>query len=98
MEADDVRLLAAVGFMAARCGLGELAKRIFQGLSVLRPAADFPRIGMVMAHLCTGHAEEALQYIAECGSDCLAMSPELHALNALSPDLLDRPVEAHPTK
>lgn len=86
MEADDVRLLAAVGFMAARSGLGELAKRIFQGLSVIRPEADFPRIGMVMAHLCTGDGEKALQYIAECGSQCLAMSPEFEVIATVIDD------------
>jgi hypothetical protein len=94
LQADDVRLLAAVGFMAARSGLTGLAIRIFQGLSVIRPEADFPRIGMVISYLCRGDCEKALQYVAECDKQRLSINPELRALKALSLNLLGRLVEA----
>ena len=94
LAADDVRLLAAIGFMAARTGLTELATRIFHGLCVVRPEAAFPRTGMVMAYLSKGDCEMALQYTAGLREPNVIEDIELRALKALTLFLLNRTTEA----
>lgn len=93
-ETDDVRLLAAVAFMAARSGLSEPAMRIFHGLGVVRPTADFPAIGLVMCCLATGDCQKALQIIAGFGEQRIMESIELRALKAMTLRLLNRSNEA----
>lgn len=93
-EADDIRLLAAIAFMAARSGLAEPAMRIFHGLDVIRPNADFPAIGLVMCCLAIGDCHKALKIIAGFGEQRLMESIELRALKAMTLELLNRPAEA----
>lgn len=92
--ADDIRLLAAVGFLAARSGLTERAMRIFSGLAVIRPKKDFPLTGIVFSHLAAGQYEKALQFIS--GLDChrVDASVDLRALKALVLHLQQRSPEA----
>jgi hypothetical protein len=63
--ADDVRLLAAVGFLAGKSGCVAPAIRIFQAIIKLRPDADFPFIGLSIAYMSVGMNAEAVQVLAE---------------------------------
>lgn len=94
MTRDDIRLLAAIGFMVARMGLTQSAIQIFHGLSVLRPEADFPQMGMVMAYLAKGDSENALRIIAKYESEKAIIGMDLRALQALALYLSDRKAEA----
>ncbi len=94
IAADDVRLLAAVGFLAARSGLTDRAMRIFRGLAVVRPEDDFPLTGIVLSHLAAGECKEALQIISGLKCQRINASVDLRALKALVLHLLKRSPEA----
>lgn len=95
IASDDIRLLAAVGFLAARSGLTERAMCIFRGLAVVRPKEDFPLTGIVLSHLAAGECEKALQFMS--GLDChrVDASVDLRGLKALILHLQQRSPEAH---
>ena len=94
MTRDDIRLLAAIGFMVARMGLTHSAIQIFHGLSVLRPEADFPQMGMVMAYLAKGDSQTALRIVSKFEGENFQMGIEIRALQALALYLSDRKTEA----
>jgi hypothetical protein len=94
LMSEDIRMLAAIGFLTARVGLTQSAICIFHGLSVLRPEADFPQIGMVMAYLAKGDAENALRIASRNDDQKISLGIEVRALQALSLHLLDRKAEA----
>lgn len=60
---DDTRLLAALGFMAARMGLVEQASAIFESLALIRPQASFPYVGLAIANLSVAQANKAVDLL-----------------------------------
>lgn len=64
MQPDDIRLLAAVGFVAAGRGDVARARRIFAALVRLRPQRSFAHIGWAMACLNAGRPQEALDVLS----------------------------------
>lgn len=61
----DVRLLSAIGFMAAKSGFLIPALRIFDSLRILRPLAAFPWVGMSVAYMAVGMAGEAVHVLRD---------------------------------
>lgn len=61
LTAEEVRLLTAVGFVAAGRGDVARAERIFKGLKATRPTRAFPYIGLAMAYMNSRRVEEAMQ-------------------------------------
>jgi hypothetical protein len=65
IASDQIRLLAALGFWAAKSGCLVPAVRIFESFVVLRPGAAFPYIGLSIAYLSVGMHKEASFVIGE---------------------------------
>lgn len=63
LEADDARMLAEVGMLAA--GRGDLARAnvIFGGLRLARPDRAYPLVGLAVARMNAGSAGEAAQLL-----------------------------------
>lgn len=64
-DADEMRLMASIGFMAAKSGCLVPAIRIFEALSLLRPRAAFPFIGMAIAYISVGMGGEAVYVLRD---------------------------------
>ena len=62
-ESNDIRLLAEVGFLAAARGDIRNAEAIFRGLERVRPAANFPYVGLAAALMNGGRLDEAVQVL-----------------------------------
>jgi predicted Zn-dependent protease len=65
ITSDDVRLLAAIGFLSAKSGCVAPAIRIFESLIKLRPGAVFPFIGLSIAYMAVGMSPESLYVLTE---------------------------------
>ncbi|MEO5672264.1 MAG: hypothetical protein ABIR26_16370 [Ramlibacter sp.] len=63
LEPDDVRLLTAVGFLAAGRGDVRRAEVIFSALERVRPAGAYCFVGMAMAYLNAGRADDAARVL-----------------------------------
>ena len=63
IEADDIRLLTGVGFLAAARGDVQRAEIIFGALACVRPDKNFPYVGLGMAYLNAGYADKAAQVL-----------------------------------
>lgn len=59
LHADDVKLLAEVGYLAAGAGLYAEALDVFNGLAVLRPVSAVPYLGLATVHLNRRQPDEA---------------------------------------
>lgn len=59
LSVEEIRLLAEIGFMAARARHVTGARQIFEGLSVLRPGQAFVHLGMALASLGAGDPDGA---------------------------------------
>jgi predicted Zn-dependent protease len=77
--ADDARLLAEVGFLAAGAGDAARAETIFSALRRLRPGQAYPAIGLAVAWLNAGRAPDAVRLLE---SAVLADSAERPLLDA----------------
>ena len=66
---DDIRLLAAIGFMAAKSGCVAPAIRIFESLVKLRPGAVFPYVGLSIAYMAVGMNPDAIHVLTERAAD-----------------------------
>ena len=76
LEADDARFLAEVGMLAAGRGDVPHADAIFDALRRLRPQRAYPLVGLAVARLNAGHAEDAVRLL-----ETVALSdPEEHAV------------------
>jgi hypothetical protein len=73
----DVRLLSAIGFMAAKSGCLVPALRIFESLHLLRPQAAFPLIGMAVAYMAVAMPGEAVHVLRERASECCLGTDDL---------------------
>lgn len=65
LAADDQRLLAEIGFMAAAAGHDKPALAIFTSLRVLSPGRTHPYLGLAMAHIGAGRSEQAVQLLRD---------------------------------
>lgn len=64
LESSDIRLLTEIGFLAGGRGQFEQARTIFDALIHLRPERAFPYVGLAMALLNAGRADEAVVHLA----------------------------------
>jgi hypothetical protein len=80
----DIRLLAALGFMAARSGQLVPCIRIFEGLAVLRPSKAFPFIGMAVGYLAVGMASTAIDILRRRHVQDITADPEIQLYLALA--------------
>jgi len=60
---DEFRLLAEVGFVAAGRGMVDRASQIFQALIDIAPTRPLPHIGLSLALLNSGRADDALRVL-----------------------------------
>ena len=67
VSANELRLLSAIGFFAAKSGCLAVAIRIFESLRTLRPGATFPFIGLAVAYLAVGMDSEAVHVLRDRG-------------------------------
>ncbi len=61
LDADEVRMLSEIGFVAASTGMRRQAAGVFEALIVLRPQRAFAYIGMATLHLDGGRADDAVR-------------------------------------
>lgn len=84
LSSEEIRLLSALGFMAARCGQLVPCLRIFEALAILRPATAFPFIGMAIGYLAVGMPQPALQVLEGRASPTASDDPELMLYRSLA--------------
>lgn len=65
LTAEEIRLLTALGFVAAGRGDVGRAERVFKGLRAVRPTRAFPYIGLAMAYMNVRRVDDALQVFNE---------------------------------
>ncbi len=94
MTPAEIRLLSALGFMAARCGHVVPAIRIFEGLAVLRKDKAFPYVGLALAMICVGAYGDAARVLLERGLVACPGDPEIEAYLGLALQLAGRMSEA----
>lgn len=80
----ELRLLAAIGFFAAKSGYLAVAVRIFEALRILRPGATFPFIGLAIAYLAVDMATDAVSVLRDRGARECTDSSELSIWLSLS--------------
>jgi predicted Zn-dependent protease len=61
MKADDVRMLAELGFVALSRGRNDEAAAIFAGVQAARPAQEAGFIGSSFVHLARGELDAAIK-------------------------------------
>ncbi len=94
MTPAEIRLLSALGFMAARSGHVVPAIRIFEGLTVLRKDKAFPYVGLALAMICVGAYGDAARVLRERGLLACPGDPEIEAYLGLALQLAGRMSEA----
>ncbi len=94
MTTAEIRLLSALGFMAARSGHVVPAIRIFEGLAVLRKDKAFPYVGLALAMICVGAYGDAANVLRERGLLACPGDPEIEAYLGLALQLAGRMSEA----
>lgn len=94
MSPAEIRLLSALGFMAARSGHVVPAIRIFEGLAVLRKDKAFPYVGLALAMICVGAYGDAANVLRERGLVACPGDPEIEAYLGLALQLAGRTSEA----
>jgi thioredoxin-like negative regulator of GroEL len=65
LTAKEVQQLVWLGFQGVLNGMPEAALRIFNSLDVVRPEESFPRIGIAVAQMSTGRADDAVRTLEE---------------------------------
>lgn len=65
LSANEIQQLVQLGFQGALNGMPDASLRIFNALSVIRPDEAFPRIGIAVAKMSMGRAEEAVRTLEE---------------------------------
>ena len=76
LEADDARFLTEIGMLAAGRGDVPHADAIFEALRRLRPQRAYPLVGLAVARLNAGQAEEAVRLL----ESVVLTDPEEHAV------------------
>lgn len=65
LEADDARFLTEIGMLAAGRGNVQHADTIFDALRRLRPERAYPLVGLAVARLNAGRADEAARLLED---------------------------------
>ncbi|WP_378940836.1 tol-pal system YbgF family protein [Mesorhizobium sp. ANAO-SY3R2] len=60
IEADDVRLLVELGFIALSAGLNQESERIFAGVTAARPDAEAGFLGQALVQIARNDLDEAI--------------------------------------
>jgi hypothetical protein len=60
LEADDVRLLVELGFVALSAGLDRESERIFTGVVAARPGAEAGFLGLTLVQMARNELDEAI--------------------------------------
>lgn len=94
LDADDARVLTEVGFLAA--GRGDVARAdvIFQALRALRPGRAYPWLGLAVARLNAGRADEAVRLLEQGEASAAAERGLLAAWRGLGLQLAGRTAES----
>ena len=93
VTSEQVRLLTEVGMVAAGRGFPRQAREIFEGLRILRPERPFPYVGLAVASLNAGDANEAVRILEREGLAACPGDPELRAFLGLALQLAQRRAE-----
>lgn len=83
-DADEMRLLAEVGFLAAANAQLPAARRIFGALRLLRPDSVLPFIGQAVVATHEGKPDEAVRLLEEEGLGKIPGDAELTSFLGLS--------------
>lgn len=94
LDADDARILAEVGFLAAGRGDVAHADAIFQALRALRPGRAYPWLGLVVARLNAGRADEAVRLLEQGEASAAAERGVLAPWRGLALQLAGRNAES----
>jgi predicted Zn-dependent protease len=84
ITSDEIRLLAAIGFLAGKSGCAAPAIRIFQSLITLRPRSEFPYIGLSIAYMAVGMNTEAVHALTERACNARTQSDSLELWRSLA--------------
>jgi predicted Zn-dependent protease len=79
LTADDMRLIAQIGFLAARENQQAPARSIFRALRVARPDSVLPFIGLAVAEIRAGHHAEAARLLRD---EALPLHPDSGEIGA----------------
>ena len=94
LDADEARLLAEIGMLAAEAGDVARADAIFGALRRLRPGRAYPYVGLVLARLAAGRAGEAVRLLEDAGIDDPDERGILHAWRGLALQVMGRAAES----
>lgn len=94
LSPEEIRLLSALGFMAARAGHVVPAIRIFEGLATLRKDKAFPYVGLALAMICVGAYGDAARVLGGRGMAACPGDPEIEAYLGLALQLSGHASEA----
>ncbi|CAB3875898.1 hypothetical protein LMG3328_03034 [Achromobacter ruhlandii] len=94
LDADDARILAEVGFLAAGRGDVPHADAIFQALRALRPGRAYPWLGLALARLNAGSADEAVRLLEQGEASAAGERALLAAWRGLALQLAGRKAES----
>ena len=95
LDANEVRLLTEVGFLAAARADVKRAEVIFSALERVRPDRIFAYVGLAMAYLNAGRADEAAQVLGRgAGLVNSQEAPVLEAVWALALQMAGRSAES----
>jgi hypothetical protein len=67
MQAEDVRALTDLGFLALSRGMDQHAMAIFQGVRAVRPQQEAGAIGIALVHLLRNEPDQAIKLLRSVG-------------------------------
>jgi thioredoxin-like negative regulator of GroEL len=95
LDSNDIRLLTEVGFLASARADVPRAEAIFGALACVRPDRNFAYVGLAMAYLNAGRADEAAQVLGRgAGLVNAQEAPVLEAVRALALQMAGRAAES----
>lgn len=74
LDAEDVRLLASLGFSALMRDGDAHARAIFEGVRAARPEQEAGAIGLAMLHLKNGESDRAIDLLKPFGASDIALA------------------------
>lgn len=84
LQEAEIRVLSALGFMAARSGQLIPCLRIFEALTLLRPGKAFPYIGMAIGYLAVNMASTAVELLQSKALPVCEDDSEIHLYLSLA--------------
>ncbi|MBV7485203.1 tetratricopeptide repeat protein [Bordetella sp. BOR01] len=94
LDADEARLLAEIGLLAAAAGDVARAGTIFGALRQVRPTRAYPSIGLAVAYMNAGQAAQAVQLLENAPAADAGELGTLHAWRGLALQLSGRNAES----